>query len=393
MHKINKIKKKCIECINEIKKCLKQLKANKRKKSLCTSTKDKLRYDLIKKKYIKRKRKLEKKYSAYKCQINSLKSEKYKNESKFSNSEHEDRHFIKSSVENYQNFDEKGHINRLQMNEENMQMKHHGSGDGSLKIPYPILNDKRDLKTIMLILKEKQVNLNQMLDQTLSTLDNLERERNSKINRDDLDSRFTRLQHLEENIKVQLTRLTRQIDYINYSLDINKTKKILKKCESMDKHSILNEMNLDYSQLEQLKKKMIEQTKKVDHLLTFMKDANRRFLNQQEQAKYQHNENKEKPIKSIESNYEAYLSEKNTSSDTVTPVLNFSYYRSVPPPKINKKISSPEEKNNLNETSIKVTPSINPNHNIQNIVADSASFNSSRNCSSYSHKIKFNQEE
>lgn len=375
---------------------MKQLKANKRKKSICTSAKDKLRYDMIKKKHLKRKRKLEKKYSAYKGQINALKSEKYKNESKYSYSEHEERHFNKSSIDNYQNYEEKGHLNRLQSHE-SMHIKPSGSGDGNLKIPYPILNDKRDLKTIMSILKDKQVHLNQMLEQTLSTLDNLEHERNSsKTNRDDLESRFTRLKHLEENIKVQLTRLTRQIDYINYSLDINKIKKILKKCETMDKHSILDEMNLDYNQLDQLKRKMIEQTKKVEHLLTLMKDANRRFLNQQEQQlKHQHhNEIKEKPRKSSESiNYEAYSSEKNAGSDAAQPVLNFSYYRSVPPPKLNKKQTSPEKNEIFNESSIKPTPNINPNHNIQNIIADSASFNSSRNYSSHSQKPKHSREE
>ena len=104
------------------------------------------------------------------------------------------------------------------------------SGTGNMKLPYPVLNDKRDQKIILDILKSKQVHLNGMLAQTLETMRNIDMNKGNP-NYEDQKARHSRLRNLEENIKVQLTRMSRQIDFINFNLEIHKITRSVRRLE------------------------------------------------------------------------------------------------------------------------------------------------------------------
>jgi len=104
-----------------------------------------------------------------------------------------------------------------------------------LKLPYPVLNETRDYKDILKVLENKQLNLNTMLKQTLQSLNNLH---TTILNKEDIENRKVRLKNLEENIKVQLTRLVRQIDFINYKLEISKLAASIHKYENLENVNI-----------------------------------------------------------------------------------------------------------------------------------------------------------
>ena len=328
---INKLRRKCAECELEIKRSTKQLKVNKKKQANCSTSKEKARCDLVKKKHLKRKKKLEKKYAAYKSRLVGLMSRQSQNSESTEAAKHRARH-KEASARHRKHQERRGKHHRASAIKERSTRRLHtkldeaneeaptGTGTANQKMPYPVLNDKRELKVILNILKEKQNHLNEMLEQTLATLESLKQEKNT-ANQEDIEAKHTRLKNLEENIKVQLTRLNRQIDYINFSLDIAKIKKMLLKTEAIDEAGNMNnESDLETEQVERLKKKLADLNKKVDHLLTLMKDANRRFQKQQEQLKQQ----------------QAAKTESQKSGDaaanTNAPGVPISYYRNVPPP-------------------------------------------------------------
>ena len=103
------------------------------------------------------------------------------------------------------------------------------------------------------------------------------------------------MKHLEDNIRVQLTRLNRQIDYINLSLDLSKLKQRQPQIDS---------------------KQTFELNQKIENLLILMKDANRKVLN------FQQSSSKEEFQSAGTANVKL--------ATISTPPL--SYYRNVPPP-------------------------------------------------------------
>ena len=317
---------------------------NKKKQASCSTSKEKARCDLVKKKHLKRKKKLEKKYAAYKSRLVGLMTRQSQNSESSEAAKH--RRHKDASARHRKHQERRSKHHRASATKERSTRRLHtkldevneetpsGTGAANQKMPYPVLNDKRELKVILNILKEKQNHLNEMLEQTLATLESLKQEKNTAT-QEDIEAKHTRLKNLEENIKVQLTRLNRQIDYINFSLDIAKIKKMLLKTEAVDEAGNMNnESDLETEQIERLRKKLADLNKKVDHLLTLMKDANRRFQKQQEQLKQQQQAAKTESQKSGD-----------TAANTNAPGVPISYYRNVPPP-----IMSNNNNNNPNSS-------------------------------------------
>ena len=113
------------------------------------------------------------------------------------------------------------------------------------------------------------MNLNQMLEQTQTTLASIEK--SGSKDSAEMEQKQKRLRNLEDSIKVQLNRLNRQIDYIKLNVECAKIKKVLDEQED----------ELGDEQIGKLKRKMSEASKQMEKLLTFMKDANKRVMKQQ----------------------------------------------------------------------------------------------------------------
>jgi translation initiation factor 4G len=296
--KISRLRKKCKEYQTELKKCNKNLKLIKKKlkKSDQLTSKQKKKLDIDKKKNNNRKKKLEESYTNYKSKLADLLSrysvkENTSNNLKQSRSQDHHRH--------NNNKEEKSPNNTNSTTNTTTQNQ-------AIKLPYPVLNDKRDPKLILNILNEKEKNLNQMLEQTLKTIENFGEV--SKINNEETKTKRFKLKQLEENIRVQLTRLNRQIEFINLNLEVTKLKK------SPD-YEINNEMT---------KKKLNELNYKIEGLLTLMKEANRKVIaestNNNSTIDIQQQQNKV-DIPPINNNKPVTIS---------TPPI--SYFRNVPPP-------------------------------------------------------------
>lgn len=137
-----------------------------------------------------------------------------------------------------------------------------------------------------------------------------------------------------------------------------------------------------------MKRKLNEQTKKMDHLLTLMRDANTRFLKQQDYCKpsSQKSEKMTTPNQNLPSNsndfrksYNFPVSTQNQKSEKATSsALPFNYYRSVPPPGLaNSDVQDKKCSEDIQSSTRQQNKSthINPNHNIQKIIKESADFN------------------
>jgi hypothetical protein len=283
-----------------------------------------MRYEANKKKLLRKKKKIEHKLEIYQERMSLIKSSKKKQRQ---SKEHFKEKEMKYSLED---FDQK-EDNQRGIYENVYQQNYPISSAGNIKIPYPVLNDSRDQKTILGILKNKQAHLNGMLEQTLTTLKNIENESESK-NHEDSEARKNRLKNLEDNIKVQLTRLTRQIDFINYGIEVSKLSKLVEKLDDDDRDKAR------YSN------KRKELNRKVEHLFNFMNDANQRFIKQQEgnsRTSQYADEGGSKRLK--ESGRDKPLVVKpdqhaENEAKQIKQQLNIDYYRSMPPPiAVNKK--------------------------------------------------------
>jgi len=201
------------------------------------STRERERCDVNRKKILAKKNLLESKLDSYENRLES-KANKY-----------EGNNLQKSQKSTINVFEVSHHCNINQNSTtENIDLKKFeykdttyeafsGNAGSNLKLPYPVLNDTRDYDTILSVLREKHSSLNTMLYQTLRTLENIQI--NTK-NKQDLNCRKIRLKNLEENIKVQLTRLNRQIDFINFNVEISKLKAIILKYTNLDHVNIFN---------------------------------------------------------------------------------------------------------------------------------------------------------
>jgi hypothetical protein len=166
-----------------------------------------------------------------------------------------------------------------------------------LKFPYPVLNDKRNIKEILDILQAKEIELNKKIQQTRTHY----KEKTSKTDKDLRD----KLKILYKNFKSQLSKIETQIDYIKTDLKLKKLLRlrIKKNDETYKEHQHVSLKD------------------KHEKLVSFMKNENRKFL-----LKNSKNLNKEsdgaKP-----------------KEDTPPPVVLIGpavappdYYQNVPPP-------------------------------------------------------------
>ena len=122
-----------------------------------------------------------------------------------------------------------------------------------LKFPYPVLNDKRDFKTILNILTEKENELAKKMKHTKISYKKSEDEK-----------RKEKLKVLYKNIKLQLPKIEKQIEYVKINIKIKKIEKLReKKKDNEYKKEQFDELNTQLSRL-----------------TFFMKEANHSFLNE-----------------------------------------------------------------------------------------------------------------
>jgi nucleolin len=257
---IKQIRKKCLNYAKKLKKLTKELKAKKNATGKKASSK-----------HLKLKKKLESKYLTYKTRLTGLlsrqamliskepslaenkkskrdrsKKAKSRKGPKGKQSKQDKRHSKEKSKRKAQknkssksrrsqHHDSEGHAEnnreRSPAHDDNSQSNaatqpSGGASAGAVKLPYPVLNDKRDMAVIKGILKEKQRGLNEMFEKTLATLNRLDNANGSDSENDQLDpeereQKRVRLKNLHENIKLQLTRLNKQIDYVKVILIYN----------------------------------------------------------------------------------------------------------------------------------------------------------------------------
>jgi hypothetical protein len=194
------------------------------------------------------------------------------------------------------------------------------SSGQNLKLPYPVLNDKRELSIIQSILSEKQRHLNEMLEQTMIKLTKYQNDSQTN-DQHEQQQRLFRLKQLEDNIKMQLNRLNRQLDYVKFSLELAR----------MTKHSSIVDPNTE--------RIMNDLNKQVQSLFNFMKDSNDRFIKQQQQPINDTRSNLDQtpqttittttPTQSNSTHFESASNYNNTTSQSSQ---NFNYYRNIPPP-------------------------------------------------------------
>ena len=282
------LKKKYQECEKNLKKIHKILKTDANKITTQSSP------TLIEKvKILKRKKhSLEKKYISYKSQLKEIlgkSTNKEANENKM-----QQHRSSRSSLEKSEYPSSKSPSGVS------------ASHNSKVKLPYPVLNDKRDKNIIIDILLDKKVNLEEMLEQTLRTFHNLGKDTNDRNQYDDeKEVKARRLKSLEENIRTQLTRLDKQIDFIKWSIDLDK---VNKKIEQDAKQ-------FNPEQIHSLKKRSMELSRQIEAILKFMSDENAKVLN---------NGNKNQ-LNSIKS-------DTSLSSENSTKVDPSSFYRTNPPP-------------------------------------------------------------
>jgi hypothetical protein len=260
---IKQCKKKCHTYEKKVKKLSKELKA---KKSMGKQPSNK---------HLKLKKKLESKYFSYKSRLSTLSTKHNMLLNKEANINKKNKLGKKSFNNNNQNSISSPSSNNQQQQQTQV-----------VKLPYPVLNDKRDMSQILTILKEKQRNLNEMFEKTRQTLKKLESGGRDSDDYDETDSKVeleqkqSRIRTVHENIKQQLTRLNRQIDYVKCNLEIAKLNKIL---EDEDKSKNDEEFS-------RFKKRLVDLTNQNEDLLTFMKDANRQFIKQQQKEEQKQRE-------------------------------------------------------------------------------------------------------
>lgn len=130
-----------------------------------------------------------------------------------------------------------------------------------------------------------------MLEQAETTLEELDAEAvnggGAETDPEEIESKRVRVRNLQESIKLQLTRLERQIEYIKVHLEMRRVKKQLAEIDEDD------EDEASEQQAEKLRRRLAERTKKYENLVAFMKDANRRALQQQQQQQQSNTNNEE----------------------------------------------------------------------------------------------------
>lgn len=168
------------------------------------------------------------------------------------------------------------------------------------KLPYPVLNDKRDLKTILNILTEKEEDLNKKINNTKKS--HKETPKTEPQKRESLKALYI-------NLKVQLQKIEKQLDYVNVSLKIKKIEK-----QRKDR----NERDYRKDRHEQL-------TKKLAKLSEFMREANNNFIASA------HSNEPESKSKDAETPTPSHQQLQHQAGLLPTPT---SFYQSVPPPNI-----------------------------------------------------------
>ncbi len=358
--KISKMKKKCSQLDLKLKKMNKFLKSMKQsEKQAATSGNESSNPNSREQKKLNKlksnKRGLEKKALKYKKRLNSLiKQKKNLNElsmtqdHKSKSKRHEkrdkhdraDRHIHqlkrhKRSKRSSDDLNQEHSPSSRNSLHQQQQLQSSSIAAGLAKLPYPVLNDKRDMNTILSILKEKQRNLNEMLEQTEQKLNDLssDDEAESDQQQQGVESTSTkraRLRNLNENIKKQLLRLNRQIDYIKMSLRISKLKRMLADVESSGANNASSQDVLNW------RKELDDMSRQVEHLLNLMRDANKNFLKQQQDFQHQQS--------SKQSNHPSVDTKNDHSSEHPTGLQTsssnpqmppISYFRNVPPPMLN----------------------------------------------------------
>ena len=169
----------------------------------------------------------------------------------------------------------------------------------ALKFPYPVLNDKRDFKTILNILTSKETELTKKM-------------KHAKISykKTDDDKKKEKLKTLYKNIKSQLPKIEKQIEYVKINVRIKKIEKLRE-----------NKKENDYK-----KEQHDELKSQLSRLTFFMKEANHGFLNESKLQQKKINATTPTVEYEIKNNDSMSLNESTNDSPSVNMMQTSGYY-------------------------------------------------------------------
>lgn len=124
-----------------------------------------------------------------------------------------------------------------------------------LKVPYPVLNDKRDMKIILSTLEKKMKELGQKKDINNRNLSHMDK---NSVN-------YSKLLQLNQAMENQREKLSKQIEYLNLSLSL----------EAINKKPNQDPMT---------RQKAAKLTIKINDLFNYMKNENKNYLIQQQMS-------------------------------------------------------------------------------------------------------------
>ena len=122
-----------------------------------------------------------------------------------------------------------------------------------LKIPYPVLNDKRDMKIILSTLEKKMKELGQKKDLNQRNLNQIDKN----------SANYSKLQQIDQAMENQREKLSKQIEYLKLSLNL----------ESINKKPNQDPLT---------RQKAAKLTTKINDLFNYMKNENKNYLIQQQ---------------------------------------------------------------------------------------------------------------
>ena len=225
---------------------------------------------------------------------------KHRHSKKSENSKHSRHHHRK-----HKKHSKSIESNNDEINNVNSEMKQVPPPQPQLKIPYPVLNDKREMSVIVKILEDKRSNMSKVHEDAANSLSNPNLETNVR----------EKLRVLQSTINLQLSRLDRQIEYVHMNIEINQLKA----------QKILNEKE---------KRRLEESIKEMNTTHSFMKDENKRFIRQHELNQHLEQQKQQQPqqIKQTEEQPIGKLDEqlkqqqKSLSKQSMYHLGNYSYY-------------------------------------------------------------------
>ena len=138
----------------------------------------------------------------------------------------------------------------------------------TIKLPFPVLHDLRDMSTIYGTLETKRIELIKKIEQNIHNLNIIRKEKNSEKWSD----RIEKLKQFELIYDLQRDKIEKQLEYVKLSMNLENIRSI-----STNNPSIMMQNKLAIDQM----------TSQLNDMYTFMKQENKLHLKRQQEAQLQ----------------------------------------------------------------------------------------------------------